>query len=691
MVTPKHFLFAVVCAALLRSPAAAADGLVPGEMELYPTYYAVGIEIPYTGDDDGGAEAEFVWRRAGEETWRNGVDMTFDREKRFIWASVYPLEAGTPVEVKVTVRDGGDSAVLEGETATRRMILEPAADGHVFYVSPEGSDRNPGTVEKPLRTLRYAATLVGPGDAIYALSGVYREGNLFERLRGEADRPIIISAAEGHKPVLDGSIVIAAGGAVWHKHGDGAYVTDFESPTGYVNYVAQDGLRMYRFRSREEVTGERSATVYGVSYGVARGWYYDRAEGKLYVRNRDGSSPEEHTYNVAVLEQAANLSAARHVVLRGFEIRFYGAAGVSVSEGARGCVIHGNTIHNIPTGVFLNGDKTDDTAIWHNYIYEDGLREYSWNQNKGSGYYRQGITGWGIWRRGSIGRGTSVCHNRISGFFDGIMPGCWKTTDRLDICRDFDIMYNTLWDIGDDAIEIDGAGVNQRIHGNTIRDSFAAISMAGVEKGPVYCTGNDATFHMIMFKLNVGGPESLGWAYTYHNSGYCLSRGEVYGGTAISFPPAATLPIANKVFKNNALICDGLGVRFGNDGYDIDYNCYGRVPDGVPVSFRWEKPKDGQWETVVYQTIEELRKNTGSEVHGMVADPQFAATPGIGIFERIDYGPTSFTDFLVTRSLSGADLTLRDTSPCIDAGVVIRGINEDFAGKAPDIGAFEER
>jgi len=687
------FFAAVVVIVLSAcSLACAGEQIEPGEMELYPTYYAVGIEIPYAGDDDGDAGAEFLWREAGGQAWRNGVEMTFEREKGFIWASVWPLEEGTTIEVRVTIADPDASGeiIREGAVTTREMVIEPADEGREIYVSPTGSDDNEGTADAPLRTLRYAAAIAQPGDVVYAFSGVYHEGNLFERLAGEPGRPIIIAPAEGHKPVLDGSMKIPVASGVWRPFEADIFVSDFHSPTGYVGYVAQDGLRMYKFRSLDDMRRERLATHWQENYTVERGWFYDADAGKLYVRNLDGSDPEKHAYNVAIFEEAVNFSRAGHVVLRGFEIRNYGYAGVRVGEGAKSCVIYGNHIHNIPAGVFITGLETDDTAIWHNEITEPGLPDYSWSQNKGSGYLRQGVTGWLRGRRGTLGRGTSVCHNRISGFFDGIMPGCWKTTDQLRVCRDFDIMYNHISEIGDDAIEIDGAGVNQRIHGNTIRNAFAAISMAAVEKGPVYCTRNDATFYMIMYKLNVGGPESLGWAYVYHNSGYCLSHGDVYGGTNISFPPVTTMPIDNKVFKNNAAICDSLGIRYGNDRYDIDYNCHWNVPGQEDVNFRWEKPADGGWETVVYPDIETLRRETGKELHGIVANPKFRHTPALGAFMRRDYGPAPFSDFLAAGDSTDADLRLEDDSPCIDAGVVIRGVNEDYKGDAPDIGAFEK-
>ena len=44
------------------------------------------------------------------------------------------------------------------------------------------------------------------------------------------------------------------------------------------------------------------------------------------------------------------------------------------------------------------------------------------------------------------GRGTSICHNHIAGWFDCICPESWKNPDRLILNRDCDVMFNELYD-----------------------------------------------------------------------------------------------------------------------------------------------------------------------------------------------------------------------------------------------------
>ena len=71
-----------------------------------------------------------------------------------------------------------------------------------------------------------------------------------------------------------------------------------------------------------------------------------------------------------------------------------------------------------------------------------------------------------------------------------------------------------------------------------------------------------------------------------------------------------------------------------------------------------------KWENVPYDTIAKLCAATGLECKGYEDSPGLS-NPG------------------------GGDFTLLSSSPNIDRGVVIPGINDQFSGNAPDVGAFE--
>ncbi len=657
----------------------------PIRLELYPTWSAVGLELAWEGDADRNATAAFRWRRAGEPDWRPGVELTYDRQRRLAWASIWPLEQGERLEVLVEFADSGAERItpLSATVQTRRLPLDPQ-ELPAVYVSPEGDDAGPGTREAPWRTLAHAAGRMAAGGVIYALDGVYHEGELFAGLKGTAERPLVIAAAPEAFPVLDGSVELAGAGSPWQEAAEGVYRTAFRSPTGYLGYLAQDGERMYLCHRLETLLAGRGQSDWGEPYELERAWHYDSTAGQLYLRPGDGTHPRDHDYNLAVHRYGARLEGSRNVVLRGFELRHYGEAGVGLLGGASDCIVLENIVHNSQWGIVFRGDSTCGNAIWNNEVFERGLTDFSWNAIKGSDYGRQGI-------EGKAGRGNSICRNRVHGWFDGIVPESWRCPDQLELNRDMDLMYNLVYNVGDDAFEVDGGGVNMRAHGNIVRNAFAAFSLAPVERGPVYFTRNDASYYLLMFKLNVGGCTSLGWAYCYHNSGWCLTRGKEYGGTAISFPLPTAIPISNKAFKNNAFICDGIGVRFAHAGYLLENNCYWPVPDAGPLRYLWqEQAGDSSWVERRFERLTDFSAATGGESRGLEADPLFAATPGLGAVERVNYGRAAFSSYpQLEHPEAAGDLRLAPGSPCIDAGEYIPGINDDFLGRAPDIGAHE--
>ncbi|WP_168433136.1 right-handed parallel beta-helix repeat-containing protein [Pontiella sulfatireligans] len=87
-------------------------------------------------------------------------------------------------------------------------LLAPATDANTYTISPDGSDSNPGTTEKPFRTIAKAAALLNPGDSCFIQAGTYRE-EIVLRKSGTREAPVrVVGAthADGSPAViLDGT------------------------------------------------------------------------------------------------------------------------------------------------------------------------------------------------------------------------------------------------------------------------------------------------------------------------------------------------------------------------------------------------------------------------------------------------------------------------------------------------------
>lgn len=77
-----------------------------------------------------------------------------------------------------------------------------------FYVSPAGSDQNPGSKEQPWRTPGYASRQLAAGDTLIILGGRYilkeYDADILMPADGTPSQPITIKGEENNRPVLAG-------------------------------------------------------------------------------------------------------------------------------------------------------------------------------------------------------------------------------------------------------------------------------------------------------------------------------------------------------------------------------------------------------------------------------------------------------------------------------------------------------
>ncbi len=88
------------------------------------------------------------------------------------------------------------------------LALAATVRGMDLNVAVDGSDKNPGTLKQPFRTIQHAADVAQPGDVITVHEGVYRE-RINPPRGGTSDKErIVYRAARGEKVDIKGSEVI---------------------------------------------------------------------------------------------------------------------------------------------------------------------------------------------------------------------------------------------------------------------------------------------------------------------------------------------------------------------------------------------------------------------------------------------------------------------------------------------------
>ena len=155
------------------------------------------------------------------------------------------------------------------------------------------------------------------------------------------------------------------------------------------------------------------------------------------------------------------------------------------------------------------------------------------------------------------------------------------------LSRDSDVYSNTVMNVWDDAIEVEGANRNVRIWGNYIDETFVAFALAPVISGPAYL------FRNVVFKTRLADGhasntgvfvkteimrENVGRTFIFHNTTY-TEKGE--GGVRIGINSSDT-QLTRITTRNNIINADNF-VTSADEGLavDLDWDLYQGIVKGI--------------------------------------------------------------------------------------------------------------
>lgn len=252
------------------------------------------------------------------------------------------------------------------------------------------------------------------------------------------------------------------------------------------------------------------------------------------------------------------------------------------------------------------------------------------------------------------GQGHVVCYNRISGYADAI------DTFSTYPCSSIDFYGNEISECTDDGIEMDYSEHNTRCFENRLTNCFQGISTQPVWGGPVYI------FRNAMYNLGLE-------TFKMHNA---PSGGLFFHNTSVKAGIPLVLwtgqPVTNFVMRNNLFIGTAANYAYETTApmreCDFDYDGFG----GDWKTFL-------KWNNAKYPAIEDCREKAPVYKHAVRVTPDKAFASGLKppADEKTQFDPKV------------NDLRLKDGSEAIDAGAVLPNLNDGFAGKAPDLGAYE--
>lgn len=649
LITPKTYTYFIRCKDLATGEENDDDYRVSfrngitdtvfTKMELVPTYESISIYSSFTGDENQNNNATFQWRKVGDASWIQGMDMTPDRRVLVTggpnswtnpykdqWrASILMVKPHTEYEVKVTYTDP-DGVVGNNE---QTQIIKTRSDsfqsnGKNFYVATNGSDSNPGTESQPFQHIQKAIDIASHGDTIFVKSGTYQERMNINKKTTVAGNYLTIRNYQNDKPIIDSVNNIGPCGT-----GSGSSATD---------------------KFTKVTTDTKCA---GIIIGN-----FIRISGFEIIHGNTGIKVDPPSSDI-VLE---NLFI--------HDLEYLGSPSMGIAVG---------NIYTAPDP-YTDNDKVKKVTVQNNEVHAAP------NDPSYAPITTLGVYGEMVIRNNRV----YYHHNyRTEGGARVHGSDCIVGTPNFGFIggfgQDSDVYNNYCEAATDDGISIDGNGMNNRVWGNTITKTNLGISIAPIIWGPTYVFRNVLyNPHVQWVPSCIGiktGENGTGTVYVYNNTwfyadpnNWCVDGANHKSSSLADFGSGA--PSKNIILKNNILHAYDRSVVSGDaaDKPTLDYNIHfdedgladARIAEWGKNTFKYfNNPND---------TLKSLQQRTcelGScqEVHGL-------------------YGKPTYIDAV------NGDVHLKEGSLGIDKGVVIQGFNDPqsawpYTGSAPDIGAFE--
>ncbi len=492
-----------------------------------------------------------------------------------------------------------------------------ATDYHAAQANPAADDGNPGTLEKPFKTLA-AATAKGrlkPGDTLFVHEGVYRETISLTGAYSATGKPgahIRIMAVPGDAVEIKGSDLVTG----WKKFKDAApasgaiYVREDWSANS--QQVFCDGKVLTQIAGyagegavQEYWKGRKGEGLVDLEEGS---FYYDRDGKKLYLWLLGGADPAAHEIEAQVRVAGIFLSDLNYYDIAGFKITHanlniggtYGSfnnidncdvsyadfCGISLG-GSFNTLTNCKSNHNGNTGIstYYRGHRVVNCEVrfnnrreWSASWHAGGMKNFSIDTVISGCTAEGNIKSPGIWFDGSM-VGVTIEGNRC--FHNG--PGIMYEIGERAIVRN-----NICYENNGRGIYISNSAYCSILFNLCYRNGMSGIAVIGVEREGGTDADIDTTF--------VPARNNVIWGNILMDNCHPSLALKGWSGRAELMLPDEAIP--------------------SNKGNVSDYNIYYRS-DGRGIPFWWN------WGVNLCKDLKQWQEKTGQDRHSIIAEPLF--------------------------------------------------------------------
>ncbi len=370
-------------------------------------------------------------------------------------------------------------------TGTEKNGTFKVESENIIYVATDGNDTNPGTMEKPLRTIQKAADLAKAGDTVYVRGGTYSE-KITVNNSGTKESIITISAYPGEKAVLDGE----------NRLPEGEQAKIQWTPLLLIkgDYVQFKDFTVINSRGRGVQAGGEHVTFSNLEVSHI----YNSG---VNLHGRYGVVEDSEFYDISYVRlSGANAPSAVHVVdsydciVRRNYVHDVHMEGIGILR-AYNSVVEYNVI--VSTGaVTLYLDNAVDPLVQGNILYRDEDMLYG---SSGIMIADEDYPALGK----AIGRGAVIINNMVYNCSTGF--NFWRGERRDSALIDVLVSNNTFINITKTGINIDPPFDKE--DSNTVIEN----NIVHVKTGAKLVGGNTTPYKGITFRNNCWSGAPGGW------------------------------------------------------------------------------------------------------------------------------------------------------------------------------------
>ncbi|CAI6083108.1 fibronectin type III domain-containing protein [Cohnella sp. JJ-181] len=575
-----------------------------------------------------------------------------------------------------------------------------ATAGTTYIVATTGSDANPGTVSQPFKTIQHCADVAVAGDVCQVRAGTYRETVIVPH-SGSSGSPIVFQNYGTEQAIISGTEPVTG----WTLESGSIYYAPMNWDLADKNQIFAGGEMMTEARwpnntgtlfqptlstaasstTRTEIVDTaipggddfwNGATIWSASgagwqakttrvtdfeaathkltvtpfstyvsanYDIKAGntyflsgikgaldtpkeWWYDTANARLYLRAPGNVNPNTLTVEAKKRDLAFDLSGRSYVQLKGLQVF---ASTITTDDTSHHLLLQGLK------GAYLShSDLTDwDLAYTYQSNYGVLIKGHD-NEVRDSEFAYSSAALVNV--RGSNNK---VVNNYLH---DGNYQGNGTTHGLIQATGTGQLIsYNTAHDAGRDVITLTGISKSRIDHNNFYNGGWLTKDL-----GLLYVQNTDGQNTEIDHNL-LHDNKTIGYADGLYldnsTNNFVIHHNVVWNipgdGFRINTPSNYILFYNNTGFSNGGL--KNWGAAFPTDMYGSQY-----------------------YDNIFRDPLQlQATASAGSNILSSV-NPLFVNT-------------------------SASNFQLQSTSPAIDYGVSIPGINDGYVGSAPDAGAYE--